>query len=195
MRETYNEDRKLVRRLVRGDERAFDAFVDEYYPRLYRFAYSRVGRDGASAEDVVQSTFTNVIAKIGDYRGEAALFTWLCTFCRYEIAAFWRRKGRRGPEVALVEDSPDARAALETLGALRESTIARFESEELARLVWAVLDHLPVRYGNTLQWKYIQGLSVREIAARLGVSAKAAESQLTRARQAFRDGFAAVTGE
>ena len=195
MRETYREDRKLVRRLVRGDERAFDAFVDEYYPRLYRFAYTRVGCDEATAEDVVQSTFTNVITKIGSYRGEAALFTWLCTFCRYEIAAVWRRRGRRGSEVELVEDSPDARAALETLGVLDENTIARFESEELARLVWAVLDHLPISYGNPLQWKYIQGLSVREIAARLGVSAKAAESQLTRARQAFRDGFAAVAGE
>ena len=106
MRETYSEDRKLVRRLVRGDERAFDAFVDEYYPRLYRFAYTRVGRDAATAEDVVQSTFTNVIRKIGSYRGEAALFTWLCTFCRYEIAAFWRRRGRRGSEVELAGGFP-----------------------------------------------------------------------------------------
>lgn len=195
MRETYSEDRKLVRRLVRGDDRAFDAFVDEYYPRLYRFAFTRVGRDGTAAEDVVQSTFTNVIRKIGSYRGEAALFTWLCTFCRYEIAAFWRRRGRRGTEVELFEDSSDARAALESLGALRESTLEKFDSEELARLVWAVLDHLPLQYGNALQWKYIQGLSVREIAARLDISAKAAESQLTRARQAFRDGFAAVAGE
>mgnify|MGYP001818311250 CR=1 FL=1 len=195
MRETYSEDRKLVRRLVRGDERAFDAFVDDYYPRLYRFAYTRVGRDAATAEDVVQSTFTNVIRKIASYRGEAALFTWLCTFCRYEIAAVWRRSGRRGSEVELLEDSPDSRAALESLAVLQENTLARFESEELARLVWAVLDHLPIGYGNPLQWKYIHGLSVREIADRLGVSTKAVESRLTRARQAFRDGFAAVAGE
>ncbi len=195
MREQYTEDRKLAARLVKGDERAFDFFVDEYYPRLFRFAYSRIGRDADAAQDVVQNTFTNVIRKIGSYRGEAALFTWLCSFCRYEIAAFWRQKGKRAPEVELIEDSPHARAALETLGALPEGTVARFERDELARMVWAVLDHLPVRYGNALQWKYIQGFSVREIASRLGASPKAAESLLTRARQAFRDGFAAVAGD
>lgn len=195
MREMYPEDRKLVDRLVKGDERAFDFFVDEYYPRLYRFAYSRLGRDVDAAQDIVQGTFSKVIRKIGDYRGEAALFTWLCTFCRYEIAAYWRKRGGRALEVQLVEDSPQARAALETLGTLSAGTIARFEREELARTVWAVLDHLPIRYGNALQWKYIQGLSVREIASRLGASPKAAESVLSRARQAFRDGFAALAGD
>ncbi len=195
MRETHREDRKLVDLLVKGDEGAFDFFVDEYYPRLYRFARSRLGRDADVAQDIVQNTFSKVIRKIGNYRGEAALFTWLCTFCRYEIAAHWRKQGKRAPEVELVEDSPNARAALETLGALSGETFARFEREELARMVWAVLDHLPVRYGNALQWKYIQGLSVREIASRLGASPKAAESVLSRARQAFRDGFAAVAGD
>jgi RNA polymerase sigma-70 factor (ECF subfamily) len=75
-----------------------------------------------------------------------------------------------------------------------DSTRHSFEREELARLVWSVLDHLPVRYGNALNWKYIQGRSVREVADGLGISAKAAESLLTRARQAFRDGFATVAG-
>jgi RNA polymerase sigma-70 factor (ECF subfamily) len=195
VRESYKDDRKLAARLVKGDERAFDFFVDEYYPRLFRFAYSRVGRDADIAQDIVQNTFANVIRKIGSYRGEAALFTWLCGFCRFEISAHWRQKGKRSAEVELIEDSPHARAALETLGALPEGTVARFERDELARMVWAVLDHLPVRYGNALQWKYIQGFSVREIASRLGASPKAAESVLTRARQAFRDGFAAVAGD
>jgi RNA polymerase sigma-70 factor (ECF subfamily) len=195
VRETYSEDRALVRRLKRGDERAFDVFVGEYYPRLYRFAFPRVGRDADTADDIVQATFSNVIRKIGTYRGEAALFTWLCTFCRFEIAAHWRRRGRRGHEVALIEDSGDARSALESLGALGEASASRFEREELARVVWAVLDNLPIRYGNTLRLKYIEGLSVREIADRLGTSAKAIESTLTRARQAFRDGFSAVAGE
>lgn len=195
MREKYSQDCKLVSRLIKGDERAFDIFVDEYYPRLYRFAFPRVGRDTHAAQDVVQNTFANVIRKIGSFRGEAALFTWLCSFCRYEIAAHWRQKGRRASEVELIEDSPNASGALESLGSLSNGTVARFEREELARMVWAVLDHLPLKYGNALRWKYIQGHSVLEIASRLGASPKAAESLLTRARQAFRDGFAAVAGD
>jgi RNA polymerase sigma-70 factor (ECF subfamily) len=59
-------------------------------------------------------------------------------------------------------------------------------------LVQVVLDYLPRRYGDVLEWKYIQGLSVKEIAARLDVAPKAAESMLNRARIAFRDGFASI---
>jgi RNA polymerase sigma-70 factor (ECF subfamily) len=59
--------------------------------------------------------------------------------------------------------------------------------------VRSTLDHLPGRYGDVLEWKYLQDLSVNEIAERLGVGYKAAESLLTRARAAFRDGFALVT--
>ncbi len=194
MRENYSEDRKLVKRMARGDARAFDEFVDEYYPRVFRFAYPRVGRNPEATQDVVQTTFAAVIRKISDYRGEAALFTWLCSFCRYEIAAHWRRHGKTRHEIELIEDSRDIRGALESLGAVADETVARFEREEVGRMVWAVLDNLPLRYGNALQWKYIQGLSVSEVADHLGVSTKAAESVLTRARQAFRDGFAAVAG-
>ena len=51
----------------------------------------------------------------------------------------------------------------------------------------ATLDALPGRYGEALEWKYIDGLSVREIAARLELGEKATESLLTRARESFRD--------
>jgi len=55
-----------------------------------------------------------------------------------------------------------------------------------------VLDYLPAHYGSALEWKYLDDLSVREIAARLGMGEKAAESLLTRARRAFRDAFTSV---
>ena len=192
---TRSEDRELVDRLLRGDDHAFDSFVDEYYPRLYRFAYRRMGTDPDATQDIVQSTFEKLIPRLGSYRGEAALFTWMCGFCRFEILAHWRRHGRHAPEVELIEDSPAVRAALESLAVDDGGIEAELERRALGRLVRVVLDFLPVRYGNALEWKYLQGLSVREVALRLSTSPKAAESVLTRARQAFRDGVAAALSE
>jgi len=187
-------DRRLVARLLAGDERAFDTFVEEFHSRLYRFALRRVGGDPDAASDVVQATFGKVLSRLGSYRGEAALFTWLCTFCRFEIAAYWRASGRRRPEVALAEDAPEVRAALESLSSSVERQDATLERRELARLVRVVLDHLPLHYARALELKYLQEAPVREIAERLGMTPKAAESLLTRARGAFRDAFAEANG-
>ena len=74
----------------------------------------------------------------------------------------------------------------------REAPDEGLRRRELARLVQVTLDCLPQRYGDALEWKYIQELPVTEIAGRLNVSPKAAESLLTRAREAFREGFRAV---
>jgi RNA polymerase sigma-70 factor (ECF subfamily) len=188
-------DIELARRVIAGDESACDALFAEYFPRLYRFARVRLGGDEQAAEEVVQSTLIRAVRKLHTYRGEAALFTWLCTLCRREISAWLQRAGRV-VEVPLVEDLPAARRALEAVAGLDAGDPeADAQRREISRLVQLTLDHLPGRYGQVLEWKYIQDLTVDEIARRLGVGYKAAESLLTRARHAFRDAFATVTGE
>lgn len=194
MNDRDNHDKALVTLMLEGDERAFDIFVDEYYPRLYRFAFTRMGNDADATLEVVQGTFEKVLPKLAAFRGEAALFTWMCSFCRFEIAAYWRKRAKIQPEVELCEDTPDIRAALESLAAGGDGPAEMYEKKELARLVRTALDHLPLRYGNALEWKYLRGKSVRQIAGRLGLSPKAAESLLGRARSAFRDGFAELVG-
>ena len=133
------------------------------------------------------------VTKLATFRGEAQLFTWLCTFCRHEISAFYARARRTPPTTALVEDSPEVRAALESLARTASAPDSLVHREETARLVHVALDRLPARYGDALEWKYVDGLTVAEIAARLALSPKAAESLLTRAREAFRDAFATMT--
>jgi len=145
-------------------------------------------------QDVVQGTFEKVIPKLANFRGESQLLTWMCSFCRYEIAAYWRSVKKHSPEIELVEDSPDVRAGLERLAALESGPEAELERREVTGQVRETLSLLPAHYDKVLSWKYMHGLSVREIAERLDTSPKAAESMLTRARQAFRDGFAAVVG-
>jgi len=190
-----HSDWDLARRLHEGEGQAFDEFFSEYFPRLYRFARIRLGGNEDAAEEVAQTTLITALAKLRTYRGEAALFTWLCSFCRHEISAWFARAGQAG-HVSLADDSPELRSMLEAIAALsRDDPEQEYERTELSRLVHATLDHLPARYGDALVWKYIEGLSVEEIGHRLDVGYKAAESLLTRARQAFREAFALVVGD
>ena len=184
----------LARRILAGDESAANEFFADYFPRLYRFARPRLGGDDAAAEDVVQATLVEGIRKLHTYRGEAALFTWLCTFCRHQISEWLERAGRRG-EVGLVEDEPGSRAALDQLAAAAANPEREAEHRQIARLVQVTLDHLPARYASALEWRYIQGLGVSDISSRLDLGYKATESLLSRAREAFREGFSALTAE
>jgi len=187
-------DRQLVSRMLSGDERAFAEFFDGYSPGLFRFALARMGRDEDAAEEVVQATLCAAIPKLRTYRGEAALFTWLCTYCRHEISAFYRRRGRTPSTLALLEDDLAVAAALESLAAASDTNPeAAVRRQETTRLVHVMLDRLPPRYAAVLECKYIDGLSVQEIADRFHLTAKAAESMLTRARDAFREGFSILT--
>ena len=190
---TEHPDRFLVARMVRGDEGAFGEFFESHFAPLFRFAMARVANDAQVAEDVVQATLCRAVRKLSSYRGEAALLTWLCTFCRHEISAYFEKASRVPPMVDLLDDIPEVRAALESLGAA-ERPEAALRRNETSRLVQLVLDRLPGRYGDALEWKYIDGLSVAEIAERLNIGVKAAESMLTRARTAFRDAFTAAHG-
>ena len=195
MEETAQSDRALVKRLLRGDEAAFEEFFACYFPRLYRFALARLGGDEDAAEEVVQATLCRAVAVLKTYRGEAALFTWLCTLCRHEMGAHLRRVARERPAREPLEESPETRAALESLAAaLEDGPEDDLRRKEVARVVQNILDYLPAAYGDALEWKYALGLPVKEIAARLGLSPKAAESLLTRARQAFRREFTSIAG-
>src|SRR3990172_2876239 len=147
--------------MLAGDERAFDAFFDGHFPGIYRFAIARLNHDADAAEEVAQATLCKAISRLETYRGEAALFTWLCTFCRHEISAFHERTRRQPATVDLAEENAEVTAALESLWVLAgEGPEESLRREEVARLVHVTLDRLPPRYANALEWKYVDDVSV-----------------------------------
>jgi RNA polymerase sigma-70 factor (ECF subfamily) len=176
--------------MLADDERAFREFFEGQFPRLHNFAFRRLGGREDATEEVVQAVLARAVQKLDTFRGESTLTTWLCAMCRREIADWNRERRRRGTrEVYGIQE--DVRVTAENResagGENPEESVVR--DEEAAR-IRAVLDGLPESYGEVLEWKYIEGLSVKEIALRLGGSPKAAESTLTRARVAFRAAFA-----
>jgi RNA polymerase sigma-70 factor (ECF subfamily) len=188
-------DGELVEGLLRGERRAFEQFFNEYYPKLYRFVKRRMPRDAAAAEDIAQGTLCRALESLRGYRGEAALFTWLCTLCRREMSARWEESRAWSSAPRLAEDDPAIRAALESL-LMREHTdpLQVADREQVRASILAALDYLPAPYGDILEWKYLRDMSMGEIAQRLGRSPKAVESLLTRARDAFREAFSLLSG-
>lgn len=188
------DDKRLVTQLLAGSELAFEQFFDENFARLYRFALVRLQGEEEAAREVAQITLSKALRKLDTYRGEAALFTWLCSICRNATSDWLAEQGRYRAHIVLAEDFPEVQAAVDSIqvpAALLPD--AQYRRVELLRLIQVALDSLPPKYGDALEWKYIQGYSVKEIAERLQIGTEAAQSLLARARRAFADVYSSLT--
>ncbi len=191
-------DLATARRILAGDERALRSMFDQFFPKLYRFVLARLEGDEDAASDVVQKSMCQGIERLQSYRGEAALFTWFSQICRNVLVDYCRARNREVGNTVRLDDEPQIRSILETLSApVTTEPETDFWRIEVRGLIQTTIDALPDHYGDVLEWKYADGLSLRAIADRLGIGEKAAESLLGRARAAFRAaiGELASTGD
>ncbi len=191
----YLDDKRLVKQLLANDEQAFDRFFSDNFARLYRFALTRLPGDPDGTREVVQIALTKAIAKLHTYRGESALFTWLCAITRNEMSDWLARQGRYRQHIVLTEDFPEIQAAVDSFQAPQsDNPEQNYQRAELVRLIQVALDRLPPKYGNVLEWKYIEGYLVNEIAVKLELGNEATQSLLARAKRAFSDVYGSLSG-
>jgi RNA polymerase sigma-70 factor (ECF subfamily) len=190
----YLDDKRLAKQLLAGNQRAFDRFFEDNFARLYRFAVARLSDDPEGAREVVQITLSRAVRKMHTFRAEAAMFTWLCAICRNEINDWLSRQGRYRDHIVLVEDFPEIQAAVDSFQAPGEDSPERYyQRVEALRLIQVTLDRLPAKYGNALEWKYVEGHTVKEISARLEIGTEATQSLLARAKRAFADVYSTLS--
>ena len=179
---------QLIQKIARGDREAFKIFYEKYADRLYGFIFHRLRQDKKAAEDVIQETMIEVVNASLTFRGEAKIFSWLCGIAKHKIADHYRSLRRR----ELLE------AKLQRLGLPQESldpeywAIKALTEMRRKKQVYRALWELPYRYQEVLKLKYFEELSVKQIARKLDLSFKAAESTLSRARKAFREAYVAL---
>ena len=191
----YLEDKRLVKQMLANDQRAFDRFFNENFARLYRFAATRMPDDPDGSREIVQVVLTKAIRKLHTFRGEAALFTWLCAICRNEVSDWLAKQGRGRQRFVLIEDHPEIQAAVESFQAPQSDCPEQnMHRVELIRLIQVALDRLPPKYGDVLEWKYVEGYSISEIAGKLKMGDEATQSLLARAKRAFSDVYGSLTG-
>ena len=89
------------------------------------------------------------------------------------------RHGRYRQHIVLTEDFPEIQAAVDSFQAPQsDNPEHQYQRAELVRLIQVALDRLPPKYGNVLEWKYIEGYSVNEIAVKLKLGNEATQSLL-----------------
>lgn len=117
----------------------------------------------------------------------------MCQICRNTLVDHARKQSTRAERLVRSEADDTIQAIVEAVRAPEneepEHALARLG---LLTLIQTTLDYLPVHYGNVLEWKYVEGLSVEEIAKQLSIGPKAAESLLTRARVAFKEAILSI---
>jgi RNA polymerase sigma-70 factor (ECF subfamily) len=185
---------ELLAKIAKGDEKALEEFYDTYFSRLYRFVFYRVARDHHHAEEVIHDTFMEAVEKAGQYDAKrGSVESWLITLSRNRIRstnAAMNRPHEYEKSWSMVDGELENLFADMDKGNLPEAAL---ESEYLRDLVGATMGSIPQEYSKLLEMKYIANLSVRDISHSVHKTEKAVESQLTRARMAFRDAFKSLS--
>src|SRR3954468_25081691 len=79
-------DAGRLRAAAGGDPNAVHWLLDEVAPTVFGFLFARVGGDRAVAEDLLQETLLEVVRSAADFRGDAAVTTWMCAIARRRLA-------------------------------------------------------------------------------------------------------------
>lgn len=174
--------KRLYESLQNRDAVAWDEFYEKHVLEVYGFVFRLVRGDPQTAADLFQETWLDAISHIGQFdpkRGE--LRSWLFGIARRRVALHWRQRlARSGTAAAARAEIP-----VESLdGAVVPDDV--IEHLEQAAVVQASLLALPPERRQVLLDKYVEQLSVAQIAAGTGKSPKAVESLLSRAREQFR---------
>jgi RNA polymerase sigma-70 factor (ECF subfamily) len=176
-------DRDLIERVLGGRQEAYAELVRRHHPRVFGLCVSMLG-DRAQAEDAAQDVFLKAYRRLADFRGDAALSTWLYRVAANRCLDLLRRTTRRREESweAFVEREGDGMKRL-----LAEPTAEAPLVSEDADLVRRVLARLPDEYRLILTLREVEGLDYRELTEALDCSMDSVKAKLRRARQRFRE--------
>ena len=156
-----------------ADPDAFAGWYRRALPRVYGYVRAQAGGDIDLAEDITQHAFVQAVRARASFDGRADPVTWICSIARNALLNHYRaerREWRRRVAVVPRIELPDAAAAAP-------------DRDDLVRALGLL--HADQRAAVIL--KYVDGMSVREIARTIGRSEAATESLLSRARARLRD--------
>lgn len=175
---TNNNDREIVSKILRGNEKALTFFYKENKKRLFLYIFQRVERT-EDAEEILQDVFISAVSAFRDFTFKCSLLTFLFSIARKKLADFYRKKRIKA---IVFSRFPGAE---ELISGLLEPD-EEYEVGETKRRFYRILRVLKPKYQKLLRLKYIEGRKVAEIARIISAPVKSTESQIYRARADFK---------
>jgi len=167
-------DTALVARVQAGDVDAFEALYKQHAARIYSLA-SRMAGSPDEGEDLVQEIFLQAYRKLGSFKGDASVGTWLYRLAVNHCLDFVRS---RRAKMGRVTDTLDAAGSFEPVSP-RETPLARLDLER-------AIEQLPPGCREAFVLHDVEGFDHKEVARLLGIAEGTSKSQVFKARMKLR---------
>jgi RNA polymerase sigma-70 factor, ECF subfamily len=177
------EEKELIEKARRGDTDSFSALVESHQQRAIHAARSLVG-NLEDARDLTQEAFVKAFRNLEGFKSESRFYTWFYRILMNTCKDFLRKKNLRrafsfwGPAPA--EEETDPLASVPDRSPNAASAMA---SRELGSALDAALEKLPFRQKSVFALRYLEGMSLDEIAESLGLTTGAVKAHLWQAGQ------------
>lgn len=176
------EDLELVKRVQRGDESAFKQIMNRYEKAIY-FNILKTVKDVEEAEDLTSITFQKIFANIKSFKPEYAFSTWLFNIAKNTAIDFLRKKQLDTKSIDVTNDEEGNESGevinVKDTEANPEEKIVKSQKAELVR---KALAKLAPKYKDVLKMRYFDGLSMEEIAEKLGIPVNTVKVNVFRAK-------------
>ncbi|MCI0399935.1 MAG: RNA polymerase sigma factor RpoE [Gammaproteobacteria bacterium] len=176
-------DQQLIRRVQRGDKKAFDLLVLKYQHRIINLV-SRFVREPNDALDVAQDTFLKAYRALPSFRGDSAFYTWL-----YRIAINTAKNHlvvqSRRPVEREQDHAENEQIALESALSDIATPEHMLLKDEIQATVLKAIEELPEDLSTAITLREVEGLSYEEIAAVMACPLGTVRSRIFRAREAI----------
>jgi RNA polymerase sigma-70 factor (ECF subfamily) len=197
------EQTSLLGRLQAGDEQALAELADAYRTKIYQLAF-RYLRSREDAEEVTQDVLFKVYRKVGEFRGDAALSSWIyritfnAAMSRLRTVKYQRAQAQDRQAAETLQDRDGGsrpidptRADIADWSQMADEGVLR---SQLRRRVFGAILSLPAIYRAPVMLRDIQGMSTEEASAMLKVKDQTLKSRLHRGRLILRKQLADFAG-
>lgn len=188
------DDNDIITRVLDGDYDAFEFLVEKYQGRIYRHLTKMV-KDNAEAQDLLQETFLNAYRGLKGFAGTSAFSTWLFRIAN-NAALMFLRKHR--PEVIEYAEEVANRPTPELVPASPQFVSTPLEillSTEGKKKIEEAIDSLPLMYRTVIILRDVEGFSLEEVAGIVDSSVPAVKSRLHRGRHSIRESLSSYYEE